>query len=194
MSINLVETIQTNLGYPPLQKIDPNTQEVVIDDNTPNEHRFSQAAIPAILTGLFEYSNADEGAENILRGDISTNWVGLIFKESKNEVVQTIDSYDTQSSENSLMRMNDIAREAIRLIRENLKAESTMMDVKEFMYAQKSNILSYLPEALHIGKILNDDTLDDNTNKMEGPISSLMHKIGSAFSSPANEDEVHSKQ
>ena len=32
MSINLLETIQQNLGYPALQKINPNTQQVAIDE------------------------------------------------------------------------------------------------------------------------------------------------------------------
>ncbi len=194
MSINLIEAIQKNLHYPPLQKIDPNTQEVVAGDSKPNEHRFSQAAIPAVLTGLYEYTTTDEGAENILRGDISTNWVSIIFEDIQNEVVQKIASYSFQSIEGSLKRMNDIANEAIRLLRENIKPEGNMMDVKTFMSAQTNTILLYLPEALHMGALLHDTTLDDNTNKMEGPISSLMHKIGSAFSNPANEADLTSKQ
>jgi hypothetical protein len=32
MSINLLEAVQQNLGYPALQKIDSNTQQVVIDE------------------------------------------------------------------------------------------------------------------------------------------------------------------
>jgi len=35
---------------------------------------------------------------------------------------------------------------------------------------------------LQIGKLLNDSTLDDRTNKMEGPISGLMHAIEKKFS------------
>ncbi|MEP7107658.1 MAG: hypothetical protein ABI760_06735, partial [Ferruginibacter sp.] len=184
MSINLIETIQVNLHYPPLQKIDPNTQEVVTNDHKPAEHRFSQAAIPAVLTGLYEYATTDAGAENILRGNISTNWMALVFDDTKNEVIKRIASYSTDSNEDSLKQMNDIAREAVRLIRENIKPEGTMMDVKRFMSAQTSTILLYLPEALHMGALLKDSTLDDNTNKMEGPVSSLMHKLGSAFSNP----------
>ena len=37
MSINILETVQQNLGYPALQKIDPNTQQVLENDKTPNE-------------------------------------------------------------------------------------------------------------------------------------------------------------
>jgi hypothetical protein len=193
MSVNLIEKIPENLHYPALQKIDPNTQEVVVDDKKPNEHRFSQAAVPAILTGLLKYSSTDAGAENILRGNISTNWVDMIFDDTKEEVTKKIANYSFQSEQVTLGRMNDIATEAIRLIRENIKSEGTMMDVKNFMSSQSNTILLYLPAALQMGKLVNDNTVDDNTNKMEGPLSSLMHKIGSAFSNPASEDEIDTK-
>ncbi|MEP7142746.1 MAG: hypothetical protein ABI707_07740 [Ferruginibacter sp.] len=189
MSINLIESIQTNLHYPPLQKIDPNTQEVVADDSKPDEHHFSQAAIPAILTGLYKYSTIDEGAENILRGDISTDWVSLIFGDTKEEVIQKINSYAFQTGEDSANRMNTIAHQAIHLVKENMKPNATAMDVKNFMSAQVNTILLYLPEALHMGELLKDNALDDNTNKMEGPISTLMHKIGSAFSNTPDEEK-----
>ena len=192
MSTNLLQQIQANLQYPPLQKIDPNTQEVKADSSTPDEHRFSQAAIPAILTGLYKYVSTDEGAETILRGDNSTNWVSSIFADTKSEVVQKIASYSYTPVDGIESRLNDIAREAVRLTRENIKENATMMDVKKFLFAQRDTILLYLPEALHMGELLHDNTVDDNTNKMEGPISTLMHKIGSAFSKPSDEAEVKS--
>ncbi|MEO7767161.1 MAG: hypothetical protein ABIS01_07035 [Ferruginibacter sp.] len=191
MSINLVEAVQAKLHYPSLQKIDPNTQQVLVDPTTPNEHRFSQAAIPAILTGLYKYSTTDEGAETILRGDSSTDWVNLIFGSTKDDVVQKIASYSLALPGDALRHMNEIALGAARLIKENIKPGGTMMDVKTFMSAQRNTILLYLPAALQMGGVLKDDTLDDNTNKMEGPISSLMHKIGSAFSTPENEEKLH---
>lgn len=194
MSVNLIETIQNNLRYPPLQKIDPNTQEVKVNDNKPDEHRFSQASIPALLTVLYKYSTIDAGAEDILSGDISTIWVNRLLDETKNEVVKKIADYSFQSYEYTREHLKAICDEAVRLIRENLKPGATMMNVKDFMAAQRNDILLYLPEALHMGALLNDDTLDDNTNKMEGPISSLMHKIGSAFSKPASEEELHTNQ
>jgi len=192
MSTNLLEQIQENLQYPPLQKIDPNTQEVKADDSTPNEHRFSQAAIPAILTGLYKYVSTYEGAETILRGDNSTNWVSRIFADTKSEVVQKVASYSFMPVGDTESSMNNIAREAVRLTREDLKENATRMDVKKFLFAQRDTILLYLPEALHMGQLLHDTTVDDNTNKMEGPVSSLMHKLGSAFSKPSDEAEVKS--
>lgn len=194
MSVNLIETIQSNLHYPPLQKIDPNTQEVAVDDSKPNEHRFSQSAIPAVLTGLYRYSATDEGAENILRGNVSTGWVRLIFGDTADDVIQKINNYSFQPGGDTETRMNAIAAEAVAVMKQGVKPEAGMMGVKQFFSNQVDTILPYLPEALHMGKVLQDDTLDDNTNKMEGPISSLMHKIGSAFSSPASEEEVQTKK
>ena len=194
MALDLLQTVQQNLNFPPLQKIDPNTQEVKLDSNTPNEHRFSQAAIPAILTGLYAYSAKDENAETILRGDLSSDWVSAIFGNRKHEVVDKISQYSFYGREElSAGKLNDIAAEAVRVTRDQMKPDATIKEVKDFLSAQTTNWLPYLPAALHMGELVNEEALDDNTNKMEGPVSSLMHKIGSAFSKPTNEEEVSEK-
>ncbi len=190
MSINLLETVQQNLGYPALQKIDPNTQQVVIDETTADEDKFSQAAIPAVLTGLYEYAQSDEGAEEFLRGDNSSNWVEKIFDDNKKEAIQTISAYAKQSNADPVAKMNAIANEAIKVVKENLPADAGIREVKVFLADQKNNILLYLPAALNMGELLHDNTLDDNTNKMEGPISSMMQSIGAAFSNPVTGEEI----
>lgn len=195
MAINLLETIQKNLNYPPLQKIDPNTQEVTDDQKAPSEHRFSQAAIPAVLTGLYTYSGKDDCAINILSGEPSPDWVTEIFGSDTGLVVQKIAEYSYQPEASGIHdKVNTIAQEAISVIRRELKPDASMMEVKDFMSAQTTNFLVYLPEALHMGQVLKEESLDDNTNKMEGPVSSLMHKIGSAFSKPSNEEEVNANK
>ena len=50
------------------------------------------------------------------------------------------------------------------------------------MKGQRHNILLYLPAAMQMGDLLNDDTLDDRTNKMEGPISNFVHTIENKLS------------
>jgi hypothetical protein len=47
--------------------------------------------------------------------------------------------------------------------------------------------LIYLPGYLQIGQALRDETLDDRTNKMEGPVSGFMHSVEKVFSSSSNE-------
>jgi hypothetical protein len=74
--------------------------------------------------------------------------------------------------------------------KENLAADAGIKEVKLFFSDQRNNILLYLPAELRMGELLHDNTLDDNTNKMEGPISSLMQSIGTAFSNPITGDEI----
>jgi hypothetical protein len=191
MSVNLLEAVQNNLNYPPLTKIDPNTREV---DREKADHvvdRFSQGAIPAVLTGIYSYSGTDEGAEHIRRGDTSSNWVSNIFGNESSQIVQQLATYSSRTYDDTLNEMNKIAAEAIRVIREQVTPSGTTRDVKDFLSNQTNNFLKYLPEDLRVGQAVNEEALDDNTNKMEGPISSLMHKIGSAFSKPSTEPEVN---
>ncbi len=190
MSIDLLKTLQENLNYPPLQKIDPNTEQVVEDTTTADEDKFSQAAISGMLTGLYNYVQLDEGAEDFLRGSNSSNWVTKIFEGNNKEAVQKISSYAKQSKENPIAKMNAIANEAEKIVKQNLPVNATIKDVKQFFMNQKNTILLYLPTALKMGGLLNNNTLDDNTNKMEGPLSSFIQKIGSAFSAPVTEEEL----
>ena len=182
MSVNLLEIVQQNLGYPELQKMDPNTQVMVADVKTTGEEKFSQAAIPAILTGLFKYAQSDEGAAEILQSDNSANWIAKIFDDNKKDVILKISSYASQSPEDPIAKMNAIADEAVKVIKENLGAAASGKDVRTFLNNQKNNILLYLPAALNIGELLHEDSLDDATNKMEGPVSSLIRSVGDSFS------------
>ena len=185
MSINILEKIQENTGYPKIQNIDPNTQLVAS-----NEDKFSQAAIPAVLTGLYRYVQKDEGAQEILQVANSTAWLNKFFETDKNIIVQTVADYGGQTYDETEAPMNAIANEAIKLVKENLGSNAGIKEVKLFLSNQRNNILSHLLPALNMGRFLNDNTLDDNTNKMEGPISTLIKNIGSAFSNPVTADEI----
>lgn len=182
MSINLLEAIQTKLGYPALQKIDPNTQKVVDDSSTPSEDQFSQAAIPAVLTTLYDYSRTDEGAENILQNSVFAGGTNLIFAGKEENIIQQIADYSGKSNEITREKVNTITATGVNFIKENLPEQATIHDVRIFLAGQKNNILSYLPAALHTGELLHDNTLDDNTNKMGGLLSGLMHTLGDTFS------------
>lgn len=182
MPINLLETLQTQLGYPALQKIDPNTQVVKENINTPDEHRFSQAALTAVLTALYNYSHTDIGAEKIRTSSTATTWADLIFTDNQQSVVKRIGDYANYTSENVITRLNSIATVAVTIFQEQLPADATMHHVKKFMHTQRNNILPFLPADLQLGELLHDNTLDDRTNKMEGPVSSMMRAIGDGFS------------
>lgn len=188
MSVNILEKIQQNLGYPKIQNIDPTTQKV-----TANEDKFSQAAIPAVLTGLYRYAQKDEGAEEVLQVVTSTAWLNKIFEADKDAVVQTIADYSQLSFEDTQTEMIKIANEAVKVIKENLSSNAGIKEVKVLLLNQRDNILTHLLPALNMGRYLHDDTLDDVTNKMEGPVSSLIKNIGSAFSNPVTGDEIKNK-
>lgn len=190
MSIDLLETVQQNLGYPALQKIDPNTEEIVADEKKADEDKFSQAAIPAVLTGLYRFVQSDEGAAEFLSAGTSINWMAKIFDDNRKKVTQAIADYAKRSNEEPAAKMNAIANEAVKVAKENLPAGAGIKEVKIFFADQENNILLYLPPVLNMGELLHDNILDDNTNKMEGPVSSLMQSIGSVFSRPVTGDEI----
>ena len=193
MSVNLIKTIQENLGFTPLKKVDPNTQQPVTGTNEDVANKFSQAAIPAVLTGLYRFVQTDEGAAEVLNVKNSNNWVAKIFDDNRKEAIQTISVYAKQSNEDPVSKMNAIANEAVKVAKQNLPANAGIKEVKDFFSGQVKDILLYLPAELKMGELLHDNTLDDNTNKMEGPISSLMKSIGAAFSNPVTGEEIKNK-
>lgn len=196
MSLNLLKTVQENLGYPALHKIDPNTQKIKTDtDNTALEksHRLGQAAIPATLIALYKYSRADEGAENILHVATSTDWTGFIFLDHREEAIGKIMAYSGRKTEEVITEINRIATEAVNIIHQQIGEKGTIKDVKNVLINSKNDVLSYLPEDIQIGKLLNDSTIDDKTHKMEGPVSSLMHAIGGSFSGSDSDETTSSK-
>lgn len=194
MSINLLEKVQQNLHYPTVQKIDPATQQVNNDISEIGDDRFSQVALPGVLIGLYKFSATDEGAKEILKADYTTNWVNKIFNESSRQVIEDIALHLNKPKDVAVEQMNGIADEAIKLVHENLPENATEKDVMQFFSNQVNNILPYLPAALHMGDVLNDTSLDDNTNKMQGPLSSLMHSIGNAFSTPETKEDTNRVQ
>lgn len=193
MSINLIEKVQQNLGFTALKKIDPNEQQLSNDQASPKD-RFGQVALPAVLTGLYKFVQTDKGAETVLEGNDATDWEQIIFEDHKAEVMEKLSAFTSMGGNETAAELNVIANEAIRTTKQHLTEKATIKDVKQFFSNQRNNILTYLPAALNMGELMHDNTLDDKTNKMEGPISSLIRNIGNAFSNPVTEDEVKNKE
>lgn len=189
MSINLLETVQQNLGYPPLHKIDPNTQDSSWD-KTPLDKRFSQAAIPAALTALYLCVQSDDCAKFFLENNSEQAWTDRIFTDNVKPAIQIISDYSATPKEETITKLNMIASEAVKVVKTQLPPSAGIKDVKAFFNNQRKTILLYLPSQLHLGKLLNDEVLDDNVNKMEGPVSGFMNKLGSVFSQPVTEKEI----
>jgi hypothetical protein len=177
MATNLVETIQRNMGFPPLQKIDPNIQEIKEKFSQQSQEKLAQAAIPAVLMALYKFVRADKGGNSVLEASGHTDWLGVIFEGKEKAVVDKVARYAGVTDKEAESAMENIADEAVVVVKKSAGANPTPESIRVFMNDQRHDILVHLPAALQMGNILNDESLDDRTNKMEGPISSLMHAI-----------------
>ena len=193
MVTDLLKSVQTNLGYPELKKIDPNTAQPVENSSKPDEDRLSQAVVSAVLAGIYKLAKNDEGIEKIASETSVSNWVEIIFGVNKPEVLKNISEYSYYKPDAVEDKMNEVATEAIKLSREVTKTGENMDGLRNFLASQRNNILPYLPPALHIGSMLEDTTIDDTTTKMEGPVSTLMHKLENVFSGHETREEADRK-
>lgn len=183
MAINLVETIQKNLGFQQLQKIDPNTQEVKKPEALSVQDYLPQAAIPVVLLGLYKFSCTEEGNAELIRGELQYKLLKTIFGKNTQSVIDKVATYTGNTSEYTAQQMEIIAWEALHIIKDNISGEAKDSTIKSFLADQRHDILVHLPASLQIGEALQDDTIDDRTHKMEGPISNHMHWLEKFFPS-----------
>jgi hypothetical protein len=175
MVTNIVEAIQKNLGYQPLKKVDPNTQEIKDAKKMSSEEKLPQAAIPAVLAAMIKYSDGTEGV-NLLSDNENKDWLGTIYGGKEKDAIKKVAEYAGVTPEEAKRHMENISREAVKIIKEFLKTPDSEK-LRSFMNSQRHTILSHLPASMKMGDVLNEETFDDRTNKMEGPISSFLHKI-----------------
>ncbi len=183
MAENLVAVIQKNLGFPELQKIDPNTQEVKKPEEMSFQDYLPQAAIPVVLLGLYKFSRTEEGNTELLKGELQNKLLKTIFGNKTEQVIDKVASYTGNTAEYAAGKMETIAWEALSIIRKDLSGQPTDANVKNYLADQRHNILVHLPASLQIGEVFNDDTIDDRSHKMEGPVSSSMHWLEKLFPS-----------
>lgn len=193
MSINLLEKVRENLGLPELKKIDPNTQQAKVDGNSDGEFRLSQAILPAVLSGIYNLSRTNEGVKQIADQDNTNSWAEIIFEKRVDEIVQNISAYAYTTEATAKNKINWVAATAVKIIREQAVEGDRLTSIKNIIGDQRNNILPFLPAELKVGDLLEDNTLDDRTNKMEGPLSSLMHKIESGFSGNETQEDATRK-
>jgi hypothetical protein len=195
MTTNITELLQQALNSKPLQKVSPNTQEIdKAAADTSNASKLQQAIISAVLTGLYKTTRTHEGAQQVLSGNLSTTWGDLLFADSKDALIARIVQYSVSSPAMVAGEIELAGNEAATIIKTNAVGNKTATadDAIAYLKEQRNNILHYLPAALQLGALLDDDTLDDHTHKMSGPVSGLMHAIEKVFSGtpPAEEKNV----
>ncbi|SJZ97774.1 hypothetical protein [Sediminibacterium ginsengisoli] len=181
MITNLPEAVQQRLALPALEKVDPNRQDVSVETGQVVDSH-AQAAVTAMLTGIFKLTRTAEGAALLINEPAQGDKVSVVFGDKADEVVQKVAATGTAGAERTRDLMNRIWDAVTAIIRENTEQPVTPESVVTMMSNERHNILVYLPATLQMGELLEDTTLDDRTNKMEGPVSGLMHKIENIFS------------
>jgi len=182
MANNLIETIQKNLGLPALQKIDPNIQEVKDKSLRSSRENLAQAAIPAVLTALYKFMKKDEGCTGFISNETNPDWLGTFFEGKEKSAVDKVALYAEVSAGEAESLMEDVADEAVVAIKSSIKPKLTGDLVRTYLESQRHHIIVYLPPVMKMGDLLNDEQLDDRTNKMEGPVSGFMHRVENLLS------------
>jgi hypothetical protein len=178
--MHIVEVIQRNLGFNALEKIDPNTQQAPSQDQSMGNNALAQAGIPAVLLGIF--TRLEQSPDLVfLETDQPGSLLEKIFGKSTETVLNKIKQYSKNQDKHSIQELEHIALESVRVIRENLGEKPGESSIRHFVASNKPDTLLYLPPSMELGTMLHNNNLDDRTGKMEGPVSSFMHKVEKTF-------------
>jgi len=180
MTKNIVVAIQQSLGLDSFDKIDPNLES----ENHGTEHdskHFVQAAVTGVLAGLYKYTSIKDGTAELFAHPQAENILQQLFGDKEEYIIGSVSSYGEKPYDHTRLFMEKIAQEAINIIGEQTGPNPTSEQVRSYLITQRHNILVYLPPALQVGSLINDNVLDDRTNKMEGPVSNLMHFFEQLF-------------
>ncbi|MFC4263006.1 hypothetical protein ACFOWM_08965 [Ferruginibacter yonginensis] len=194
MSINIVNQLVENLHLAPLQKIDPTTEKVV-DHNTENtESALTQAIVPTVVAGIYDSAKSEVGLAVLASDATSSDWLTLLFGEQAPTLKARLAAYTATTETIAEKVFDTVAKEAVAILRNAAKGNDMRTAIRDIAGAQKPFFMSYLPTSLHVGQLLGDTSLDDSTNKMEGPVSSFLHKLESALSGNESKDAADEKK
>jgi hypothetical protein len=191
MAIDLLETVGKNLGISELKKVDPNTQKVEVKTDEERESRLMQSLVPAAMAGIYDSVRSEEGLDFLASGKNHPDWLSLLFGPNANEMKQRLAEYSGTTEPFVQTHFNSVAAEAAKVLRENAKGDDIKKAIRDTAGSQRDLILPYLPAELRTGLLLQDNTMDDRTNKMEGPLSSFMHKIETSFTGQESEEAAN---
>lgn len=194
MSINILEELRKSLGFPELKKVDPNTQAVKINTDKEKEHRLMQAIAPAAVAGLYDCVRSEVGLDFLAGNKSTPDWLELFFGNNAPEVKNRLALYSDNSLDAIQTHFNAVASEAVKILRNAATEAEHRNSIRDIMGTQRDLFLPYLPAELKIGILLEDTTLDDRTNKMEGPVSTLMHKIETMITGQESKEDANRKR
>ncbi len=188
MAINLVEAVQQKLNVGQLQKIDPNTNTLLHSEEASSDNKIYQVAIPAVLTGLYKFTRIDENNQAFVNNENGKS-LSTFFGDNTNDVINKVADVSGLLAADTQTKMEEITVASLGVLRENLSENYKDADVKNFLTGQRHTILLYLDPDLKLGSYISDNTIDDSTNKMEGPVTNIMHTIGQIFSGSGNDQK-----
>ncbi|MFT3704857.1 MAG: hypothetical protein QM802_21000 [Agriterribacter sp.] len=191
MSVDLIKVIAQKEGISTLPIVDPNTQDISATSEVYAD-KLAQAAIPSVLTGMYKYSRDVHQADTVLEEGFVDNWETKLFGDNLDVLKEEVANYASVSIEEADIKLREVLSHSLEAIRENVPKEDGA-GIKQLFTDQRTNILSHLPAAIRLGNLLNDNSLDDRTNKMQGPVSNLMHSIEKAFSGSQNPEDLEGK-
>lgn len=190
MSVNILGELIKKLNLPALKKVDPNTQQVEVKTEEEREHKLIQAIAPAVVAGIYDGARSEEGLSFLAGDAVSPDWLSLLFGKNANGVKQRIADYTHNSEDAIHTHFNTMAATAVGILRKNATGDDKKVSVRNLAGSQRDWFLPYLPAELKIGSLLEDDTLDDRMNKMEGPVSSFMHKVETVFTGQESKESA----
>ncbi len=194
MSINILEELRKNVGMPPLIKVDPNTQEVKITSDKEKENKLMQAIVPTAVAGIYDCARSEEGLDFLAGASTTPDWLTLLFGKNAPEVKERLATYSDNTSYSVQTHFNSVATEAVKILRNAATENDRRVSIRNIAGTQRDWFLPYLPAELHIGKLLDDNTMDDRTNKMEGPVSTFMHKIETMLTGQESKEDANRKR
>ncbi|WP_290797713.1 hypothetical protein [Flavihumibacter sp. UBA7668] len=145
--------------------------------------RLAQGAMAAGLVILYKYSRSSDGAEYLLNTKPAELEMSRLLNNKQDELITQLSKFAGSTSLQAGTMILAVTREAMEFTQQEIKNNKTANALQSYFGNQRQSILGHLPPELGLGDIMKDDTLDDRTNKMEGPISSLAHAIEDVFSS-----------
>ena len=178
--MNLSQDLQEFLKYPALQKMDATTGQ------PENENLFdivSQSVLVIFLTGLYEATRTKENALVIQEQKTTKELLDKMFT-NKAAVLIHITEFTKKDGNYINTKLDEVANGYLQVIQQSDYAAALQKEkgLEDLLSSERHTILLFLPPGLKTGELFNHETIDDNTNKMEGPVSTLMNKIGDAFS------------
>ncbi len=178
--MNLSQDLQEFLHYPVLQKMDSTT------GHPENEDQYditSQSVLILFLSALYKATRTKEAAEEINKQQNAEELLHIIFK-NKAEVITAVAEFTNNAEGFINIKLDEVAAGYLYVINQSNYVTELKNDnyLEDLLSSERIKILPCLPPGLNTGKLLGDESIDDNTNKMEGPVSSLMSKIEGVFS------------